>query len=830
MLSVFTLNYSIFLRFGLIFSLLNNHIISLEAFVKRSLILTLSFSFILMSLLIAGCPGTTPTAPPTNSVAFTNTPTPNLTLGTATNTPTYTATLNLTLGTATYTHTPPPPTNTPTRTETPLCVSPFTFGKNFAGGSNSLFSANNLFASRYNLPVAGRITRLHAHFPNSIGANVRMALYSNAASQPGSLISESSPQVSVGGWNTFEIPDTAQQAAGIYWIALVCDSTGVGISYDTGASGDGFTSSLTFGPFSSSPAGTTTTYAYAFYADYCVTGGSPTPISTPTPTPTFTLTFTPTITPTHTPVPACNGNYSAGRNWPLSTTGVFNNYGSIFGNAITMTVAGRVTMLHYYSGGAGNNVSMALYTDNGGVPQNLITKSSPQGAVSGINNVDVPDTALLSPGVYWVIIRPDSGSNLNLYNAYPGAGNGGYWINDGAGDFPNVSTGGSDPGYIFSSYADYCIQGASPTPVHTLTWTFTPSFTPTFTHTYTQTPVPACNGSYVVGTNWPLSGHGVFNNYGYMFCNRVNLTVAGRVTSLHFLCGAAGSTVQMALYSNSGSAPNTLITSSSSQAAVSGVNNVDVPDTAVLPIGTYWVVAMPAYNNGVDFYNEYVGAPSNGYWMSNSGTFPASTLGGMDQGYNFSMWASHCVMAGSPTPVPWTPTPTNTFTHTMTPTETPLCGSPTTFGNTTLGSPGGFGSSNLLLGKYTLGAGKQVIKLNFYVHSLPTPAANIRMGIYTNFPSPTPVPGNLIKESSIQVAGLGWNVVDIPDTATLAAGTYWIGLVHNSGSGLNFSGLTSGFPGEGCIYSWGFSPLPATIGAGGTIVDWRFSYYGTTCP
>ena len=48
-----------------------------------------------------------------------------------------------------------------------------------------------------------------------------------------------------------------------------------------------------------------------------------------------------------------------------------------------------------------------------------------QAAVSGVNNLDVPNTAPLAPGVYWIVLVPQTSVNLFAEND----GVSGYWMN-----------------------------------------------------------------------------------------------------------------------------------------------------------------------------------------------------------------------------------------------------------------------------------------------------------------------------------------------------------------------------------------------------------------
>ncbi len=767
----------------------------------------------LVALAYVGCKKkSSPTAPGQEP------PTNTLTVNPLTGTPTMTST-------NTRTPTPGSPTATPTITETPLCASPFTFGKNFLGASSSVFSSGNLFASRYTLSTSGQVTKLHVYATTS-GSSVRMALYDNNGSAPGNLLTQSSVRVTTVGWNTLDVPDTGALPAGTYWIAVAFDID-LGLAFDTGSTGDGQYSGMAFGPFPPTfSGGTANTWAFSAYADYCVGAATDTPVPTDTwtPTPTFTPTFTHTFT--QTPLPGCS-TFSFGKNWIGAANGVYNNP-NIFASRFTLTAVGQATVLHAYIHSAptpGTNLEMAIYNDVASQPGTVLAASSSQSAVNGWNNVDIPNTVALAPGTYWIALEADHPIDLSLDNQTTGDGQ---YQSASFGSFPSPFTGSGATDWSFSFYADYCVGAGTPTPVRTATWTPTPTFTSTPTATFTFTPLPACT-LFSFGKNFQGGSVGSGFSPGNALATHFTLTTSGQVNKLHaYIPSNAGANIRMALYSNGASQPGTLIAASNPQTSVVGWNNVVVPTTSPLDPGTYWIALVA--DNSIDMSLDY-GTTGDGQYqgMSFTGSFPSpfSSYGGTD--WAFAFYADYCVGPATPTPVPtvtWTFTPTFTSTPSPTRTETPIPGcTPTTFGNTSpVGSASNYSGGNILATKFTLGTSSVVTKLHVYLPN--TPTGLIRMALYTDASGS---PSALLSQSGDQVPVTGWNTVDIPNTGTLATGTYWIAFMsNNTAAGIDMQ-VANTPTGVGQFEWYSYQAFPATFSPAGA-QDWNFSFYAEKCP
>jgi hypothetical protein len=159
-----------------------------------------------------------------------------------------------------------------TPTEVPFCPSPTTFGKTAPGGSTGNYSSGNVLATVFAMTGPARVVKLHCYLPNSPTGLIKMALYNDAGGVPGTLLSQSSNQVPVSGWNTVDIPDTASLPTADYWIAFIASApSGIDMSLDFTPVGGGQFQFWSFGPFPTtfSAGGGNQDWNFAFYADKC---------------------------------------------------------------------------------------------------------------------------------------------------------------------------------------------------------------------------------------------------------------------------------------------------------------------------------------------------------------------------------------------------------------------------------------------------------------------------------------------------------------------------------------------------------------------------------
>ena len=74
----------------------------------------------------------------------------------------------------------------------------------------------------------------------------------------------------------------------------------------------------------------------------------------------------------------------------------------LLGTAHTLTFTDTLTSFGVLSRNSVPNIIVAVYTDNGGQPDQLVAQSVSTSLVTGINSIDVPDT-VLTPGDYWLM-------------------------------------------------------------------------------------------------------------------------------------------------------------------------------------------------------------------------------------------------------------------------------------------------------------------------------------------------------------------------------------------------------------------------------------------
>ncbi len=239
--------------------------------------------------------------PPPATHSSTPTPTPSFTRTfTRTSSPTFTATVTETLPAgATHTFTPTGTNETSTFTAThtatetgttgPPCAATYTFG-NLGPGAYIMADGGYIDASPAALSEPATVFRINILLQNASG-NVAVALYSNNAGAPGTLITASTAQPALEGWNPIFVPSVVL-SPDTYWLAAQVEGA-TNIVIDATASA--YWAVFPFSNFPASyPTGTMdTSYRLIIYADYCRDSSLPT--NTPT------VTGTPTDTPTETP-------------------------------------------------------------------------------------------------------------------------------------------------------------------------------------------------------------------------------------------------------------------------------------------------------------------------------------------------------------------------------------------------------------------------------------------------------------------------------------------------------------------------------------------------
>ncbi|HQV93738.1 MAG TPA: hypothetical protein PLA27_07610 [Anaerolineales bacterium] len=214
----------------------------------------------------------------------------------------------------------PTPSRTPTATFTFTPTSSsgtFNIGETTVLGNAYSGLGNQLLAQQVALSQTATIQSL-SYYVSTAGGQMRLGIYSNVASGPGSLMAQTTAFTPVTGWNTQAVVTPTQLTAGTYWLAFLPQNNT--LAGRVNPSGEGRYYSYTFGamPATYSTSPTNSAFTFSFYATFstgAVASNTPsiTPLPTNSPTRTPTLTNTPivptntstlTATITNTPLPA----------------------------------------------------------------------------------------------------------------------------------------------------------------------------------------------------------------------------------------------------------------------------------------------------------------------------------------------------------------------------------------------------------------------------------------------------------------------------------------------------------------------------------------------
>ena len=400
---------------------------------------------------------------PSDTCTFTPTSTPT---DTVTGTPTDTFTI-----TPTPTESP-----TPTLTETPYCGSFLLFG--YETGTVTSYFPNRLLMTRYEMQVPGVVMSLAARISiNGANTMLRLALYSDNAGVPGTLLAESHPVTTTSnGWNTLDIPDQ-NLPAGHYWIAAMIAGTADYIQA-TNAGGTSREIVHAFTPFPETFVGNASSYLFHLRAKYCplaptftpTLSNTPTETLTPTDTYTPTDTFTATLSPTETlsptptntltPNPTCATTHGTFGNTTGAALVTGSNSTMIFASKYALPVAGTIYRLSFYVSDHTGYAKAAIYMDSGSnTPGILLVESSGSVEITsdGWYSLDVPRWALAAQSVWLtVMLRPTTFGNMCPFmnQVDPGLT---YIMNPGDtwDPFPAIFSGYSSP-YDSVIYAHYC--------------------------------------------------------------------------------------------------------------------------------------------------------------------------------------------------------------------------------------------------------------------------------------------------------------------------------------------------------------------------------------
>ncbi|HMR99680.1 MAG TPA: hypothetical protein PKE62_10510 [Anaerolineales bacterium] len=378
--------------------------------------------------------------------------------------------------TATLTRTPtatglfsPTPSRTPTATFTFTPTSSsgtFNVGETTVLGNAYSGLGNQLVAQQVTLSQTATIQSLSYYVSTAVG-QMRLGIYSNVASGPGSLMAQTAAFTPVTGWNTQAVVTPTQLTAGTYWLAFLPQNNT--LAGRVNPSGAGRYYSYTFGalPATYSTSPTNSAFTFSFYATFstgAVASNTPstTPLPTNSPTSTPTLTNTPivptstssltatitntplptnspthTATPTNTPVAPTATNTRTPTTIPTNTftptasrtptrtatpssntitigeTSVLSMGYSGMGNRlvaqqVTLSQSATIQSLSYYVSTASGQLRLGIYNNSGSAPGTLMAQTAAFTPAAGWNTQVVTTPVILSPGTYWLVFLPQN--------------------------------------------------------------------------------------------------------------------------------------------------------------------------------------------------------------------------------------------------------------------------------------------------------------------------------------------------------------------------------------------------------------------------------------
>jgi hypothetical protein len=211
---------------------------------------------------------------PTNTATRTSTPTNTSAAPTATNsrtptatptnpfTPTVTRTPTLTaVSTNTFT---PTASRTPTRTAT-SSSSTITLGETSVLTTNYSGMSNRLIAQQVTLSQSATIQSL-SYYVSTAGGQLRLGIYNNSGTAPGTLMAQTAAFTPVTGWNTQAVTTPVTLPPGTYWLAFLPQNNT--LAGRLALSGAGRHYSYTFAalPSAFSTSYTSDTFHFSFYA------------------------------------------------------------------------------------------------------------------------------------------------------------------------------------------------------------------------------------------------------------------------------------------------------------------------------------------------------------------------------------------------------------------------------------------------------------------------------------------------------------------------------------------------------------------------------------
>ena len=184
----------------------------------------------------------------------------------------------------------PSPTPTPAATPTPF-PGTITIGVTQVLTGLDSGNANLLLAQKADLSQAATIETLSFYAQTAAG-NLRLGIYGNSGTVPGSILATTNPFTVVTGWNTASVVTPVVLQPGTYWLAYLPSSND--LEFEKASLGGGAVlTNFTYAPMPAAfPASISTSPSqWSFYATlipFVAPSPTPTPTGSPTPTPTPT--------------------------------------------------------------------------------------------------------------------------------------------------------------------------------------------------------------------------------------------------------------------------------------------------------------------------------------------------------------------------------------------------------------------------------------------------------------------------------------------------------------------------------------------------------------
>lgn len=359
----------------------------------------------------------------------------------------------------------PTATSAPTATATGAATA--NFGVTNSAGTNDYGDYNYMEGAPYMLATSGTLQSLSVYVgATPAGAHLRLALYTDAAGSPGTVVAQTGEAIASAGWNNLPLSGGPVLAPGTYWILAQTDNVGTVWRYQSSATMLVW-HQFSYGSFpAAAPTGWSTWAGHTFDMYGTVASGPPpptatatntptatatgtatsTPTNTPTMAPTATATSTPTVTPTPTvgntptamptptvtstptltPSPAVTNaptvtpTVAPTTNFGVTNSAGTNDYGDanyMNGSPYVLNVTGTLASLSVYVGAtpAGAHLRLGLYADASGGPGTLVAQTGEAIAVAGWDTLPVTGAPAVTPGTYWIIAQTDNNGTVWRY-------------------------------------------------------------------------------------------------------------------------------------------------------------------------------------------------------------------------------------------------------------------------------------------------------------------------------------------------------------------------------------------------------------------------------